>query len=114
MRIQPQVHDDIVREERRQAAAPEGLGLTPTEDALPRRYADFATMPEALDYAAQGVRGLNFHDARGKLVRSYPFAELREDALGAAYRLIARGVKPGDRIALVAETAPEFTALFFG
>ena len=108
------MHDHLVREERRQTAAPEGLALTPTEDALPRRYADFATMPEALDYAAQGVRGLNFHDARGNLVRSYPFAELREDALAAAYRLMARGARPGDRIALIAETAAEFTALFFG
>ena len=32
---------------------------------LPRRLADFATLGDALDYAAQGVRGLNFHDARG-------------------------------------------------
>ena len=40
-----------------------------------------------------GKRGLNFHDARGRLVRAYPFAELREDALAAARRLIARGVE---------------------
>ncbi|GGB18370.1 acyl-CoA synthetase [Sphingomonas metalli] len=92
-------------------AAPNG---TPTEDALPRRFADFATLGEALDYAATGVRGLNFHDARGTLVRPYPFAELREDALAAARRLIAAGVKPEDRIALVAETSAEFAALFFG
>ncbi len=90
------------------------LQPTPTDDDLPRRYADFETMPEALDYAARGLRGLNFHDARGQLVRPYPFAELREDALAAAHRLIARGVRPGERIALVAETAPEFVALFFG
>jgi fatty-acyl-CoA synthase len=31
-----------------------------------------------------------------------------------AYRLIATGVAPGDRIALIAETSPEFAALFFG
>src|SRR5205085_4727296 len=37
-----------------------------------------------------------------------------EDALKAAHRLIAHGVKPEDRIALVAETGPEFAALFFG
>jgi len=69
---------------------------------------------EALDYAASGVRGLNFHDARGTLTRAYPFAELRRDALAMAYRLIAAGVQPEDRIALVAETGPEFAALFFG
>ncbi|PVE58037.1 fatty acyl-AMP ligase [Arthrobacter sp. TPD3018] len=87
---------------------------TPTLDALPRRFADFATLGEALDYAATGVRGLNFHDARGTLARPYPFAELRSDAIDAAYRLIAAGVQPEDRIALVAETGPEFAALFFG
>ena len=86
---------------------------TPTDDDLPRRFADFETMPEALDYAARGLRGLNFHDARGRLVRPYPFRELRLDALAGAYRLIAHGVKPGDRVALVAETVPEFVALFF-
>jgi len=101
-------------EGREKAGAAAALAPTPTDDDLKRRFADFATMPEALDYAAQGKRGLNFHDARAKLVRVYPFAELREDALAAAYRLVARGVQPRDRIALVAETAPEFVALFFG
>ncbi|QKS01839.1 fatty acyl-AMP ligase [Sphingomonas sp. CL5.1] len=90
------------------------LDPTPTQDALPRRFADFATLGEALDYAAQGKRGLNFHDARGALTRVYPFAELRGDAESAAWRLVAAGVAPGDRIALVAETVPEFAALFFG
>jgi fatty-acyl-CoA synthase len=87
---------------------------TPTDDKLPRRLADFATLGEALDYAAQGVRGLNFHDARGNLVRPYSFTELREDALAQARRLIAAGVKPEDRIALIAETGTEFASLFFG
>ncbi|MCX8477245.1 MAG: fatty acyl-AMP ligase [Sphingomonas sp.] len=87
---------------------------TPTEDSHPRRLADFATLGEALDYAAQGVRGLNFHDARGNLTRPYPFSELRRDALTQARRLIAAGVKPEDRIALIAETGVEFASLFFG
>lgn len=87
---------------------------TPTEDRLARRFADFETLGEALDYAAQGVRGLNFHDARGNLTRPYAFAEMREDALACAHRLIARGVKPQDRVALIAETGTEFAQLFFG
>ena len=87
---------------------------TPTDDALPRRYSDFATLGEALDYAAQGSRGLNFHDARGRLARPYPFAEMRGDAQAMAQRLIAHGIVAGDRVALVAETSPEFAALFFG
>jgi fatty-acyl-CoA synthase len=92
----------------------ESLNPTPTEDSLPRRFSDFSTLGEALDYAARGVRGLNFHDARGKLARPYPFAELRADAIACARRLIAQGVAPQDRIALIAETGPEFAALFFG
>jgi fatty-acyl-CoA synthase len=90
------------------------LDATPTDDGTVRRYADFATLGEALDYAALGKRGLNFHDAKARLERAYSYAELRADAVAAALRLIARGVAPGDRVALVAETVPEFTALFFG
>ncbi|HEX8224287.1 MAG TPA: fatty acyl-AMP ligase [Allosphingosinicella sp.] len=93
---------------------PETLLPTPTADALPRRFADFETLGDALDYAARGVRGLNFHDPRGVLVRAYPYSELRSDALAAARRLIAAGVGPEDRIAIIAETSPEFAALFFG
>ena len=87
---------------------------TPNEDSHPRRFADFATFGEALDYAAQGQRGFNFHDPRGNLARVYPFSELRSDALVMARRLIAHGVKKDDRIAMVAETGPEFAALFCG
>ncbi len=87
---------------------------TPTGDQLPRRFSDFATLGGALDYAALGARGLNFHDARGQLTRAYSFHELRDDALAAAYRLMGRGVRRGERIALVAETGPDFAALFFG
>ncbi len=94
--------------------APAALVPTPNADTLPRRFADFGTFGGALDYAAKGVRGMNFHDARGNLTRAYPFSELRADALTMARRLIAHGVAPGDRIALIAETGPEFAALFCG
>lgn len=90
------------------------LSPTPTHDALPRRFSDFDTLGDALDYAARGVRGLNFHDPRGNLIRPYPFSELRDDALACARRLIAHGVRPHDRIALIAETGPEFAQTFFG
>ncbi|CAN5182374.1 fatty acyl-AMP ligase [soil metagenome] len=90
------------------------ITATPTRDALPRRFSDFATLGEALDYAATGLRGLNFHDPRGNLARAYPFSQLRADALECAYRLVSHGVRPLDRIALVAETGPEFAQMFFG
>ncbi len=89
-------------------------GATPTIDALPRRIADFATLGEALDYAAQGARGLNFHDARGNLARAYPYSELRVDALAHARRFLTLGLVKGDRVALVAETGADFAACFFG
>ena len=57
---------------------------------------------------------MNFHDARGTLERPYPYAELRADALATARRFLALGLKKGDRVALVAETGPEFAACFFG
>ena len=69
------------------------LASTPTQDSLPRRFSDFATLGEALDYAAQGQRGLNFHDMRGQLARPYPYTEMRADALDMAYRLISHGTQ---------------------
>ena len=80
----------------RNASVTTGLapaGATPTLDKLPRRLADFGTIGEALDYAAQGARGLNFHDARGTLTRPYTYAQLREDSLAAARRFATLGIE---------------------
>ncbi|MEJ7933089.1 fatty acyl-AMP ligase [Sphingobium sp. AN558] len=90
------------------------IAPTPTMDEMPRRFSDFDTLGEALDYAARTRRGLNFHDARGNLARPYPFAELRGDAVACAHRLVAHGIRPRDRVALVAETGADFAQLFFG
>ncbi len=90
------------------------LVATPSVDGRERRACDFETLDAALDFAAQGDLGLNFHDARGELERPYPYSELRRDALRCAHRLRAEGVEPGDRVALIAETDPRFAALFFG
>jgi len=87
---------------------------TPNDCPLPRRRADFATFTEAVDYAARSEKGLNFHDARGVLERVYPYAELRSDALAWAWRLAAAGIGKGDRVAIIAETVPEFAGLFCG
>ncbi|MDT0576819.1 fatty acyl-AMP ligase [Croceicoccus sp. F390] len=93
---------------------PADLCPTPNDDVLPRRLSDFTTFADALDYAAKGRRGLNFHDARGRLVEPYPYSQLRSDAVAMAQRLVAHGVRPGDRIALIAETGSAFAALFCG
>ena len=60
---------------------------TPSDDARPRRFADFATLGEALDYAAGGTRGLNFHDPRGNLIRAYPFAHEIHDFVASHERI---------------------------
>ena len=62
------------------------------------RIADFATLGEALDYAALGQRGLNFHDARGTLERTYSYSELRGEAQGVV--LGAAGAVVRGRLAL--------------
>ena len=54
-----------------------------------------ATLAEALDYAASGSRGMNFHDARGRLVRSYPYSELKADALAERVQMLG-GISVGD------------------
>lgn len=92
------------------------FSLTPTPNncPLPHRRADFSTFNEAIDYAALSLKGMNFHDARGTLERVYPYSELREDALAMARRLIAAGIGKEDRVAMVAETVPDFMALFCG
>jgi fatty-acyl-CoA synthase len=95
-------------------AAKPNLVPTPNDDGRPRRFADFGTFCEALDFAAQGPCGLNFHDPRAVLTHVYPYAQLRADALVAAQRLISRGVAAGDRVALIAETGADFAALFCG
>ena len=88
------------------------LTPTPSDCELPRIRAQFATFNDAIDYAAKSRKGLNFHDMRGQLERVYPYSEMRDDAISMAYRLVAAGIKPKDRVALIAETGPDFAALF--
>ncbi|MEM7689857.1 MAG: fatty acyl-AMP ligase [Pseudomonadota bacterium] len=88
------------------------LTPTPNDCDLPRIRAQFSTFNEAIDYAAKSQKGLNFHDMRGQLERVYPYREMREDALMMARRMIAMGIKKEDRVALIAETGPDFAALF--
>ena len=90
------------------------LTPTPNDCDLPRIRAQFSTFNEAIDYAARSKKGMNFHDMRGQLERVYPYSEMREDGIKWAYRLIAAGIKPQDRVALIAETCPDFVALFCG
>ena len=72
------------------------------------------SLPEALDHAARGCKGMTFFNGRGEAYREIGYAELREEARFVARRLVALPtIQRGDRIALVAETRPEFAILFF-
>ena len=88
------------------------LQPTPNDCPLPRRKSDFSTFNEAIDYAAKSQKGLNFHDMRGNLARVYPYSEMRTDALTMARQLVSYGIGKEDRVALIAETGPDFAAMF--
>lgn len=89
------------------------MNVTPTAPHRAIRRGDFATLTEALDFAAAGETGLNFHDLRGKLTLALPYRELREQALEIACGLLAAGLTPGDRVGLIADTTPDFVRAFF-
>lgn len=87
---------------------------TPTDSQLPDlRLADFATVTAALDYAAQGQTGLNFHTGRGELAEALSYRDLREQSLDLARRMLRAGLKRGERVALVAETDGDFLRAFY-
>jgi fatty-acyl-CoA synthase len=86
---------------------------TPTIHNLPLRRADFANLAEALDYAALGETGANFYKKDGELETVLPFSQLREEALALAQRLLSLKPERGARVALLAETRPDFLRFFF-
>jgi fatty-acyl-CoA synthase len=85
---------------------------TSTLNTVPLRRGDFANLAEVLDYAACGVTGANFY-AAGKLDTSLPYRTLRTQALALAQRLSGLALPRGSRLAIVAETNPDFLRFFF-
>ena len=83
------------------------LNPTPTNHSLQFRAADFATLTDALDYAAQGETGANFYTGRGAIYCALPYRELRLKSIELAHKLLGLGLEAGSRVALVAETDPE-------
>jgi fatty-acyl-CoA synthase len=86
---------------------------TPTMHHLPLRLADFKNLAEALDYAAKGETGVNFYKKNGQLDAVLPYAKLRDEAQTLARRLLSLKLERGARVALVAETHPDFLRFFF-
>jgi fatty-acyl-CoA synthase len=91
------------------------LRPTPTRNAqLRQKIGAFASLAQALDYAAKGETGYNFYSGRGELIEKLAYSDLRGRAEVAARRLASFGFERGDRVALLAETTSEFLTLFFG
>ncbi|MDT8409344.1 MAG: fatty acyl-AMP ligase [Wenzhouxiangellaceae bacterium] len=86
---------------------------TPTNNSLPLKTSGYRSLAEALDYAAQGTTGCNFHNGRGQLTAVMTYADLRRRAIAVALRLAGLGMPRGSRIALVADTQPDFHVMFF-
>src|SRR5437868_358579 len=87
----------------------------PTRNSqLALRRADFRTVPEMLDYAAEGETGVTFYSVRGEILSALPWREIRERAHVTARRLIGAGFAPGERILITADTWPGFFDAFFG
>jgi fatty-acyl-CoA synthase len=89
------------------------MDATSSTHPVPLRQADFSTLCDALDYAADGETGVNFFDARGALYSTTSYAELRDQAHDLAKRLNGLGLESGARVALVAETSPHFVRFFW-
>jgi fatty-acyl-CoA synthase len=89
------------------------MDATPAASDLPLRIADFSTLAEALDYAARGKTGYNYYTGGAKLYAKLPYAELRRDAQALARRLIDLGTSRGSRVAIVADTDPDFMRFFY-
>ncbi|MBU2672932.1 fatty acyl-AMP ligase [Hafnia paralvei] len=79
----------------------------------PMRYADFPTLVEALDYAAQGSAGMNFYDRRNQLEAVLEYRALQSKAIAGARRLLSLNLNKGDRVAIIAETSVGFVEAFF-
>lgn len=89
------------------------MTATPTAPDRPFHRDGFATLTEALDFAAKGPTGINLYGLRGELIEAIRYGELRERARAMAARFLAAGLKPHDRVGLVAETDADFVVAFF-
>ncbi|HEU5096320.1 MAG TPA: fatty acyl-AMP ligase [Reyranella sp.] len=89
--------------------------LLPTRNCqLALRPAAFRSLPEMLDYAAQGETGVTFYNARGEQLSALSWREVRERAHVVARKLIGAGFARGERLLITADTWPGFFDTFFG
>ena len=86
---------------------------TPTENKLKLQTGGFATLVEALEYAARGDTGFNFYNGKGQLQDVLTYTQLKNKARAIAGRFIALGLQRGSRVALIADTDTDFITYFF-
>lgn len=86
---------------------------TPTNQILPFRDRGFASLTDALEYAADGESGYNFYDSRGRLEHVLTYRRLRDEARVLAGRLAGLGLERGARVGILAATTPDFHRFFF-
>ena len=86
---------------------------TPTQNSIPLCRAEFESLTQALDYAAQGDTGMNFYGGKGDLATVLPYKRLQSEARKLARQLLGLVSARGARVAIVAETGPEFMRFFF-
>ncbi|MEP3628560.1 MAG: fatty acyl-AMP ligase [Hyphomicrobiales bacterium] len=75
---------------------------------------NFRTLTDALDFSEQAETGMNFYAGRGELVETILYRDLAKEASEVGRKLLAKGLKPGDRVGLVAETEADFARAFMG
>ncbi len=89
------------------------MDITPTHNTVPLQNGNFGSLAEALDYAATGRTGYNFYDGRGRLATVLSYLQLQSEARNLAAKLLAVGAERGSRVAIIADTHPDFMKIFF-
>ncbi len=89
------------------------LSMTPTISGMPVRHGDFLTVTDALAYAAQTQAGFNFFNVFGQLTSVLTYNQLQQQAMQVAVHLKHLGLPRNSRLAIIAETSPEFLIVFF-
>src|SRR5579885_2129474 len=67
-----------------------------------------------IECAERWPRNIAVEVQRTDGLESYTYAELRRMAESVAYWLVARGIQPGDRVAILADNHPRWVAAYLG
>lgn len=90
------------------------LPTTRANTPLVPHFNSFRTIAEALDFAARTDNGICIYNQKGELEHAFTYRSLREEALKMGHRLRSLGLSRGARVAIIAETCPEFFFIFYG